>query len=347
MSKTSERIKWLDIIKGICILFVMLSHSYPPDDYQCFFTPFFISMFFFASGYTFSIKSGFKEFIIGKIYHLICPLFLLGTVRILGMKLLGDIDLFESFKGLLLQISCQKDEMWFVSCLFTASLLLYICIRINKRILYKMNQKVVLLCEAVLFGVMGYYIILFMQVRIIWEFEIACIMFIYMALGYLYKNSEVRYPQYTPFVLFFLYCAQLLLVKNDVDIHSEYFYNPIAFIVSSLLIIIPMIELAKYLERTIMVRPLVFLGQNSLFYFAFSGFVREIFRYVINIFGKLDSHIESLLCTLTMVVVLIIPAIMVNKYTPWLVGKYNFNFLPLKTKLKKLKSNCGRDIDVK
>ena len=200
MRKTNERIKWLDIMKGICILFVMLSHSYPPDDYRRFFTPFFISMFFFASGYTFSIKSGFKEFIIGKIYHLMCPLFMLGTVRILGMKLLGDINLFESFKGLLLQISCQKDEMWFVSCLFTASLLLYICIHINKRIFSKMDQKIVLLCEAVLFGVIGYYIILFMQVRIIWEFEIACIMLLYMALGYLYKNNEIRYPKYIPYV---------------------------------------------------------------------------------------------------------------------------------------------------
>ena len=184
-----------------------------------------------------------------------------------------------------------------------------------------MNQKVVLLCEAVLFGMIGYYIIFFMQVRIIWEFEIACIMFLYMALGYLYKNSEVRYPKYIPYVLFFLYCIQLLLIKNDVDIHSEYFYNPIAFIISSILIIIPMIELAKHLERTKMVRPFVFLGQISLFYFAFSGFVREIFSYIMNIFGKLDPHVESLLCTLTMVVVLIIPAIMINKYTPWLVGK--------------------------
>ena len=323
MSKTNERIKWLDIMKGICILFVMLSHSYPPDDYRRFFTPFFISMFFFASGYTFSIKSGFKEFIIGKIYHLMCPLFMLGTVRILGMKLLGDINLFESFKGLLLQISCQKDEMWFVSCLFTASLLLYICIHINKRIFSKMDQKVVLVCEAVLFGLIGYYIILFMQVRIIWEFEIACIMLLYMALGYLYKNNEIRYPKYIPYVLFFLYCTQLLFIKNDVDIHSEYFYNPIAFIISSLLIIIPMIELAKQLERTKMARPLVFLGQNSLIYFAFSGFVREIYRYIIHIFGKLDPHIDSLLCTLTMAVVLIIPAIIINKYTPWLVGKNN------------------------
>lgn len=30
------RIKWIDIIKGICIVFVMLSHSYPPDDYRRF-----------------------------------------------------------------------------------------------------------------------------------------------------------------------------------------------------------------------------------------------------------------------------------------------------------------------
>ena len=109
------RIKWIDIIKGICIVFVMLSHSYPPDDYRRFFTPFFLTMFFFASGYTFSTKNRFRDFILGKIYHLVCPVFLLGSIRIIGMRIMGVGNLMEGFKGLLLQISCQKDEMWFVS----------------------------------------------------------------------------------------------------------------------------------------------------------------------------------------------------------------------------------------
>ena len=65
MSKTNERIKWLDIIKGICISFVMLSHSYSPDDYRRFFTPFFLSMFFFASYYW----SSRLDFMLGRVVY--------------------------------------------------------------------------------------------------------------------------------------------------------------------------------------------------------------------------------------------------------------------------------------
>lgn len=114
-------------------------------------------MFFFASGYTFSTKNRFRDFILGKIYHLVCPVFLLGSMRITGMRIMGVGNLMEGLKGLLLQISCQKDEMWFVSCLFTSSMLLYLLIRINRRVFYNIDQNILLLCEAILFLMLVLY----------------------------------------------------------------------------------------------------------------------------------------------------------------------------------------------
>lgn len=321
------RIKWIDIIKGICIVFVMLSHSYPPDDYRRFFTPFFLTMFFFASGYTFSTKNRFRDFILGKIYHLVCPVFLLGSIRIIGMRIMGVGNLMEGLKGLLLQISCQKDEMWFVSCLFTSCMLLYLLIRINRRVFHNLNHNILLLCEAILFLLLGYFIILILHWRIVWEFEIACIMLLYMVLGYIYKGKEVVYPKFVQGILFILYCAVLILIKNDVDIHAEVFPYPTVFIISSFLIVLPIIELSKWIEKTKMAQAFVFLGQNSLFYFAFSGFVREIFIRIIDSTMTMDPHIESLLCTLSMIVVLIIPAMITRKYFPWLVGVKKDRFI--------------------
>lgn len=78
MSRQCQRIEWADIMKGILILFVVLSHSYPAEIYQQFFTPFFLSMFFFVSGYFFSRKGSFGAFLKSRLYQLILPLLLLG-----------------------------------------------------------------------------------------------------------------------------------------------------------------------------------------------------------------------------------------------------------------------------
>ena len=315
-----KRIKWIDIVKGICIVFVMLSHSNPPDDFRRFFTPFFLTMFFFASGYTFSTKKRFKEFISGKVYHLVCPLLLLGTIRVVGMNVMSGGNLLESFKGLLLQISCQGDELWFVSCLFTTSMLLYLLIQINKK-LFKNNHLLALLFESVIFLLIGYSIILLLHQRIIWEFEIACIMLLYMVLGYICKRKESYFPTnegMISIVFFIIYCLILVLNKNDVDIHAEMFPNPLVFNISALLMIIPIIELSKWIEKTKMANLFIFLGQNSLFYFAFSGIIREIFIRFVNF--EMAPHIASILCTCFMIVILIIPAKITRTYFPWLVG---------------------------
>lgn len=315
-----NRIKWIDIVKGICIVFVMLSHSNPPDDFRRFFTPFFLTMFFFASGCTFSTKNQFKEFILGKVYHLVCPLLLLGAIRVVGMNMMSGGNLVEGFKGLLLQISCQGDELWFVSCLFTTSILLYLLIQINKKLFRDNYLLALLLYESVIFLLIGYSIILLFHQRIIWEFEIACIMLLYMVLGYICKRNEYlpTHKGMISIVLFIIYCLILVLNKNDVDIHAEIFPNPFIFNISALLMIIPMIEFSKWIEKTMMAKLFIFLGQNSLFYFAFSGIIREILIRFVNF--EMDPHITSILCTCLMIVILIIPAKVTRKYFPWLVG---------------------------
>lgn len=316
----AKRIGWIDIIKGICILFVMLSHSNPPAVYRHFFTPFFLTMFFFASGYTFSTKNSFKEFLTGKIKHLVIPLFALGSIRIVGMSILGLTNPLLGFKGLLLQISCQNDEMWFASCLFTASMILYALLRFNSK--YQNHHKeLLLISEAILFMILGYSLMLVFHVRFVWEFEIACIMLLYMVVGYLYKRADrISLPKFLSPTLFLIYTSIVFLLPNNVDIHAEVFTYPLLFIVSTLLIIPPFIDLARKLDETVLKKPLVFLGQNSLFFFAFSGIVREVFLKMLHVFIVLNPYIESILCTVIMTIVLILPTAFTRKYIPWIVG---------------------------
>lgn len=59
-----QRLEWIDNMKGIAMVLVMLSHMSISTQAGIIFKPFFLSIFFVVSGYTFNIKGSFKEFII-------------------------------------------------------------------------------------------------------------------------------------------------------------------------------------------------------------------------------------------------------------------------------------------
>lgn len=64
---TSKRIVWVDVAKYICILMVSLSHLEGRTDVGlAFYTPFFLSVFFFAFGYVYKPKDNFKQFLYKK-----------------------------------------------------------------------------------------------------------------------------------------------------------------------------------------------------------------------------------------------------------------------------------------
>lgn len=68
MTTTKKRIEWVDIGKYICIMFVMLSHLESTTEVlDKFYSPFFLTVFFFLSGYVYRQPSSFKEHMDKKI----------------------------------------------------------------------------------------------------------------------------------------------------------------------------------------------------------------------------------------------------------------------------------------
>lgn len=63
MENIESRIEWIDIAKGIGILFVMLGHCYLDTKYTFWFISFHMALFFFLSSYTFRIKEDYNSFV--------------------------------------------------------------------------------------------------------------------------------------------------------------------------------------------------------------------------------------------------------------------------------------------
>lgn len=328
MLDRKDRIEWLDILKGILIIFVILSHSYPPNIYRYFFTPCFLTMFFFASGYTFSMKRSGKAFLLNKCRSLLIPLLVLGSIRIVLAQILEGGSWKERIIGLLIQINCQYDELWFVACLFTSSICFYgllkICRCINKR-----WQDVFLICIAGILLVVSMVIMCIWKIHIIWQLELAFMMCFYMALGYLYRRHEEKNAarpglKRIIILLGILYCICVFAFPNSVDIHKEQFEYPLIFLVLSWMSILPMIAMSKKIARYDGKRLFVFWGQNTLFYYAFGGTVRVILYKILEIMRIQNTYLVPVLCTLLTMFALILPAWGVRKFFPWMVGVKGF-----------------------
>ncbi len=325
MKKTEKnRIQWLDVLKGILILCVILSHSYPPELYRRFFTPFFLTMFFFASGYTFSTKSSFSAFLKNKAKRLLIPFFVLGFIRVAMAYVMGGGSLKGRVIGFLLQICCRDDELWFVSCLFVSSLLFYGLIKARDKVGGRWKDALLL---GLSFGLMilGALDMCVWKVKCVWQLELACAMVFYMALGYLYRQYEepIRKKAEKPAVILLLlaaYVALVLVSPGGTDIHAQRFPAPLCFFVLSLVILLPVLYGAKRLAGTGFRKILSFLGANTLFYYAFGGVVRIVFYGVCQRVGIASQWILPVCCMVLSAALLALPAWAVKKYAPWAVG---------------------------
>lgn len=319
-----SRIQWLDVSKGILILCVILSHSYPPRLYEQFFTPFFLTMFFFVSGYTFSTKRTFKEFIMNKGKRLLLPFLLLGLSRVLMYYVIEGGSLVQRLKGLALQINCHYDEMWFVSCMFTSSLLFYSIVTLCRRQNRFPEKRLALIISSVV-SVLGFIDICIWKIKFIWEFETACMMLSYMALGYWYRGRGTGSPRGLEKTVFAIpiaifYTCMVLIFRNNINIHTQTFEFPILFVFLSLIVIPPIIYFSKLLCHSYLRCALVFLGRNTLFYYAYAGIIRILFYACCDYLNIKNEWILPIICTLISAILMAFPAWFVRKYLPFAVG---------------------------
>lgn len=124
-----QRIVWLDVVKYICIIMVMLSHLEADTDlWYAFYSPFFLSAFFFAAGYVYKPKDNFGGFLYKKFRQLFIPWLVFSLFDILLSQVISfnqHESLWTELKWNFLQIRGLGDEIWFVAALFVAFIPFY------------------------------------------------------------------------------------------------------------------------------------------------------------------------------------------------------------------------------
>lgn len=337
------RIEWIDIAKYICIMCVMGSHLESiTKPLSIVFSPFFLTLFFFCSGYVYTQKDNFSTFFFKKIKQLFIPWLILSTINILLSQIISFNEHGNLISELIwnfLQIRGKGDGLWFIFALFITFIPFYFVIHWFHKKNLTFQKTLILICFSIFLYILSKLYSIFMNpallpwesVNLPWHIEYIFIAMFYMILGYLFKIFfETKFDIYNkkPFRLYIwiLYLC-IVFFYNHYPINNLFITEVLSFI-QSLLGIFAVISLCKIIKSN---KYILYIGENTLLCFALHGKLYSLlqtilkkcmgeFYYIIldNIF---TSSLFAIILTFVMSVILIIPIFVINRYVPFIAGK--------------------------
>lgn len=333
MNAVQKRIEWVDTGKYVCIMFVMLSHLQSGSEALAkVYTPFFLSGFFFLSGYVYRQEPSFRQHLQKKVRGLLWPWFVLSNGNILLSMVLNhkeDVDYLARFGWNLLQIRTLGDELWFVAALFMAYIPFYF---------FAGSRR-----PAVALGIMAGLNLLSQLYRhwmpddwfpwglnmLPWHLEFVFQAGFWMLVGYDFRRyGEEEFDRWNTWVnRLGLLLVYLVVTLGPEDLLWLQRLREVP-VLTEALGVAGLVSVCKAVKANRYIR---FVGANTLVYFAFHGWVYATVELVLQRFAggfyqawlesSFGSSLLAVAITLVVSVVLILPAMVVNRWFPWVLGR--------------------------
>lgn len=220
--------------------------------------------------------------------------------------------------------------MWFIACLFSAQCIFWaierICLSIDKNRTRKYWSM--LLVFFLILAIIALFYVKTINVPLPFQFENACINSLFIAFGFLCKfmESKIHISDMIFCMINFVLYLILVLNNNSVSVHNAQYGSFIIYTLSAITGIFVLIILCKKMEmnsRLIhIIEIIVFIGQNTLVYYAFQSKAIKVFKIIANYLSlPQDAYIFPILITILTASVLAIPAFILGHFFPVLVGK--------------------------
>lgn len=346
MKIASKRIEWVDIGKCICALFVIIIHLESNTALLGkFYEPFLLNGFLFLSGYTFSYRPGFKQFLKRKTKQLLIPWLFFGMLVVISGNLYSPspdahngllIDLFWFF----VQIREKNDAMWFVSALFVAYIPFYYLIGLYQKKHQNKNHTILLILFVTLLYYLGSlygqkfpkHLFPWDSNKLPWHTEYIPNALFFMTLGYLYRHKiEERLKKYEkPLVILFIFVFYLYLVYGNawVFFDKKTETRIIFWILREVCAVTLLVGFSKLIKPS---KVMLYIGQNSLIYFGIAHYLNVIIQLILKIAvpgwyaailsNEYHSAIFSIVFAILSSLILTVPAYIINRYFPFLIGR--------------------------
>lgn len=345
----SNRVIWIDVVKFICIMCVVLSHTETcTGSLEVIFNPFFLSAFFFCSGYVHK-QIDFLTFLKKKTVQLLVPWFVFSMLHIFLLYIVNGRtveyanehgSILEHIGWNLLQIRGIDDGMWFVAALFVAYIPFYFIIKkYNSNIVVNKSKLVLIIVGFALAMLSSIYALVvkpemlpYNAIGLPWHMEYIFYAMFFMILGYLFKGEyEHIFDKYntkknriiiTLIYLVVIYTIFLLDFTGGIvgKIITEYIV-----VVLSIAVVVAWCKVVKKNKYV------MFIGRNTLIYFGLHTFVYRLLEKIMyrmvwyhNVLSyELLSIVVSIVLTVVVSIILIIPTIIIERYFPWMIGRKN------------------------
>jgi fucose 4-O-acetylase-like acetyltransferase len=332
MNNSKKRIEWIDTARGLGILLVVLGHVDPPINWTIFIYTFHMPLFFFLSGYLFSINkhNTLGIFLRNKSRTLLIPYFsfsILSLAFSIGLSIFssGDFNILKSLLGIFYSNGINgwmnyNIALWFLTCLFVVETMFYFIAK-------KVKNLKLLFFFVVMFSVLGYMDSLYMPIRLPWSIDISFSAIVFFGLGFLSKKYEFDKILFENKAFFFIIPLLVTswfvkdMINNNYIIDMNYnklnhYYN---FYIPAICGILFFIIFSSIIKSNF----LVYLGKNSLIILASHLPIITLARWVINACGitVYNQTLRSVILTLFTVLIVLPTIFIVNHYFPLIVGR--------------------------
>ncbi len=330
MDKDNCRIFWVDYIKGICMMAIILNHLYGPNIYGRLTYPFELVGFFFVAGYTYTIKDNFHCFLRGKVQRLLIPFVIFGVINSALSYYAKGGSFFSRIIGLVVQKPGEWDFLWFVACLFITELIFYPIARFVSSSIIKF-----LICLTLF--ICGFVLLTKLSYALPWHIENACIMIIFLCVGHIIRKSTFVSKQMaeikmnnTKWIIFLMSVAYLLIVfainNYPIDIHLHQYGQFTIFMISAWFGLGAVLSLSLLLERrkkSLFVRFWGYVGTNTLVYYAFQSDVIQALTILGDKIGFYSwTYVGSVTYCILTCIILVVPSYLIKQYTPFMLGRF-------------------------
>ena len=330
----NNRIQWIDIVRGICIFCVVLTHVETcPDTFRWFFSPYYMPMFFFLSGVVYKPSSNVTVAILQPVTKILWPYVISAVIFAFGslgwIRTLLDTDYIGAFNMLFHNAIVKPISgkvLWFLASLFIVQMLGVILLSVfNLRKRYL--TIITFLCFMYIFCLNG-------QEIAPWSANTALLALGYFLLGYLLKDklraiNLLGSKRLIGPIALLVYFVILYVVNTSVveplgfDMHCNRFSsNPIWFLCLSLMGIFSVCAFAMSIGRC---KTLEYIGASSLIVYIYHGYSGFFAKHLLGLFAisrdTMAHSVYTLLFAVTSMVIVAGIVWVINNYFLILIGR--------------------------
>ena len=326
---TNERQGWVDFAKFFSIFLVVSYHILPyltgycDDILRSVRMPF----FFLISGYLFRTDKfpNYRSFFIHRGKQLLVPYFLFSiSFFLVWLMIRNDImgnehDINALWYKPILELIEGRPELvlhsfWFLTCLFSIQTIYYFLHRfVDKRVVF-----VIVLLLPFINCLTGFY-------KLPWHVDSAFKYIPYYALPNLFKDKITGFKNIPVALLSLVVFTGLSILIYDME---NYWLRTGLRIITSISIMPPYILFCRFLSKNLPQKVgniVEYIGKNTIIILAFHMYIlRPIELLICHFLGSAifeGRYYLNLTVTFSTIVICLIPIYIINKYTPFIVGR--------------------------